>query len=178
MAEVKRRLNKKSPTPVDFTVLWKAVNAVIGSKTEPPKTIAELNASSDSVSFYVRNIVTGLKATRILYDNNLFYHDRENAFLYLMDVIPLLKLGDFPADEEEAEDFCRKFAFSPVNSGGTEFQSLFSRICRNNCGSRKLPDRYGRFPVQVLIEDWEVLYPDTSIFERFGPLVEDFLSNY
>ena len=174
----KRQVSAKKgqdPIEIDIRELWISVAALMGSSVNgAPSTDEELKSMEDSVSFYVKNIIIGLKAVYILYSDNIMYRGRKNAVSYLINVLPLIGMGQLPSDEKEAKDFCRRFAFSPVQNSGTEFQSLFSRVSKD-C---KWPERYKGFPIEFLLNDWDERYPQISPYERSGYIVEDFLSDY
>lgn len=160
---------------IDIRELWTSVAVLMKSSVNgAPSTDEELKSMDDSVSFYVKNIIIGLKAVYILYSDNIMYRDRKNAVSYLINVLPLIGMEQLPSNEEEAVDFCRRFAFSPVQSSGTEFQSLFSRVSK----ACKWPERYNGLSTGFLLNEWNALYPQISPYERSGGIVEDFLSDF
>ena len=177
MAEVSKRkrttaLKKKDASPVDFQSIWRAVSREKRA-VETPKTIEDLENLNDTASFYTRNILSGLLDAQFLYGGYLVHHEREQAINYLMDILPFL-VGELPADAESVKEFITRFAFSPVRSEGTDFQSLFSRVAFRSCGHWQLPERYKGILWTDLSARWEA-YSGKSPYEKGGPLVEAFL---
>lgn len=177
MTEVRKRtrtLKKQDASPVDFQSIWRAVAMLLEVRAvEPPKTIEDLENLSDSVSLYTRRILSGLLDAQFLYGGYLVRHEREQAIIYLMDILPFL-VGELPADAESVKEFITRFAFAPVKSDGTDFQSLFSRVASRSCGHWQLPERYKGILWTDLSAEWEA-YSGKSPFEKGGPLVELFL---